>query len=55
MERIATIDEIVGDGEIFESSSWNGADPGYGAVTIILVGLFGMFYVATRVRIREIG
>ena len=45
----------LGDGEIFEPSSWNGADPGYGAVTIILVGLFGMFYVATRVRIREIG
>ena len=45
----------LGDGEIFEPSSWNGADPGYGAVTIILVGLFGIFYVATRVRIREIG
>ena len=45
----------LGDGEIFEPSTWNGADPGYGAVTIILVGLFGMFYVATRVRIREIG
>ena len=45
----------LGDGEIFEPSSWNGADPGYGAVTIILVGLFGMYYVATRVRIREIG
>ena len=35
----------LGDGVIFEPSSWNGADPGYGAVTIILVGLFGMFYV----------
>ena len=23
-------------------------DPGYGAVTIILVGLFGMYYVATE-------
>ena len=44
----------LGDGEIFEPSSWNGADPGYGAVTIILVGLLGIFYVATRVRIREI-
>ena len=31
------------------------ADPGYGAVTIILVGLFGMLYVTTRVRIREMG
>ena len=45
----------LGEGEIFEPSSWDGADPGYGAVTIILVGLFGIFYVATRVRIREIG
>ena len=45
----------LGDGKILDPSTWNGADPGYGAVTIILVGLFGMFYVATRVRIREIG
>ena len=45
----------LGDGEVFKPSSWNGADPGYGAVTIILVGLFGMFYVTTRVRIREMG
>ena len=43
-----------GDGTLLDPSTWNGADPGYGAVTIILVGLFGMIYVATRVRIREI-
>ena len=49
--RVSTL----GDGEILDQTSWNGADPGYGAVTIILVGLFGIFYVATRVRIREIG
>ena len=36
-------------------SSWNGSDPGYGAGSIILDGLFGMFYMANRVKIREIG
>ena len=45
----------LGEGEILEPASWDGVDPGYGAVTIILVGLFGIFYIATRVRIREIG
>ena len=42
----------LGDGELYDPSSWNGADPGFGAVTIILTGLFGIIYVATRVRIR---
>ncbi|MEC7756576.1 MAG: DUF454 family protein [Candidatus Thermoplasmatota archaeon] len=42
----------LGDGELYDPSSWNGADPGFGAVTIILAGLFGIIYVATRVRIR---
>jgi hypothetical protein len=45
----------LGDGEMTEPSSWNGADPGYGALTIILAGLFGIFYVAARVKIRETG
>ena len=42
----------LGDGELYDPSSWNGADPGFGAVTIILAGLFGIIYVGTRVRIR---
>ena len=42
----------LGDGEPFDPSSWNGADPGFGAISIILAGLFGIIYVATRVRIR---
>lgn len=45
----------LGDGEMTDPSSWNGADPGYGALTIILAGLFGIFYVAARVKIRETG
>ncbi len=45
----------LGSGDISEPSSWDGADPGFGALTIMLVGVFGMFYVATRVRIREDG
>tara|TARA_B100000945_G_C20403565_1_gene608708 strand:+ start:648 stop:1157 length:510 start_codon:yes stop_codon:yes gene_type:complete len=42
----------LGDGEPQDPSSWNGADPGFGAVSIILAGLIGIFYVAARVRIR---
>ena len=42
----------LGDGELYDPSSWNGADPGFGAISIILAGLFGIIYVATRVRIR---
>jgi len=45
----------LGDGEMTEPSSWNGADPGYGAITIILAGLFGVFYVTARVKNRETG
>jgi hypothetical protein len=36
-----------------EPSSWNGADPGFGAGTVILVGLIGMWYVGFRVPTRE--
>ena len=42
-----------GDGVLADPSSWNGADPGLGAGTVILVGLFGMWYVGFRVRTRE--
>ena len=45
----------LGDGEMTEPSSWNGADPGFGAITIILAGLFGVFYVTARVKNRETG
>ena len=42
-----------GNGLLADPSSWNGADPGFGAGTVILVGLFGMWYVGFRVRTRE--
>ena len=32
---------------------WNGADPGFGAGTIILVGLIGMWYVGFKVPSRD--
>ncbi|MFL2493843.1 MAG: YbaN family protein [Candidatus Thalassarchaeum sp.] len=42
-----------GDGILSDPSSWNGADPGFGAGTVILVGLIGMWYVGFRVPTRK--
>ena len=42
-----------GDGVLTDPSSWNGADPGFGAGTVILVVLIGMWYVGFRVPTRE--
>ena len=42
-----------GDGVITDPASWNGADPGFGAGTIILVGLIGMWYVGFKVPSRH--
>ncbi len=42
-----------GDGVLTDPSSWNGADPGFGAGTVILVGMIGMWYVRFRVPTRE--
>ena len=42
-----------GDGELLSPSTWNGADPGFGAASIILVGLAGIFYVRYRVNTRD--
>ena len=42
-----------GDGGFTEPASWNGADPGFGAGTIILVGLIGMWYVGFKVPSRD--
>lgn len=41
-----------GDGELLVVSSWNGADPGFGFITIILVGLIGIWYVLYQVESR---
>ena len=38
-----------GDGVLTDPASWNGADPGFGAGAIILVGLIGMWYVGFKV------
>jgi len=45
----------LGEGVVSDPSSWDGADPGFGSITIILVGMVGVWYVSTRVRTREIG
>ena len=42
-----------GDGVFTEPASWNGADPGFGAGAIILVGLIGMWYVGFKVPSRD--
>ena len=41
-----------GDGTLFDPSSWNGADPGYGSATILVAGLVGVWYVSVRVKTR---
>ena len=42
-----------GEGMLTDPASWNGADPGFGAGTIILVGLIGMWYVGFKVPSRH--
>ena len=42
-----------GDGVMSDPSSWNGADPGFGAATIIVVGLIGVWYVGSKVETRD--
>ncbi|MEE2630283.1 MAG: DUF454 family protein [Candidatus Thermoplasmatota archaeon] len=42
-----------GEGAIGDPASWNGPDPGFGAVSIILVGLLGMWYVGFKVPSRR--
>ena len=43
-----------GDGTLLDSSSWNGKDEyAFGSITILLVGMIGMLYVATMVKTRK--
>lgn len=43
-----------GDGELFKPSSWNGADKyAFGSITILVVGMIGMLYVAAMVKTRK--
>ena len=44
----------LGEGRVSDPSSWDGADPGFGSIVIILVGIVGVWYVATKVRTREV-
>ena len=43
----------LGEGEYTDPSSWNGADPGFGAATILLVGLIGVWWLWKKVPTRE--
>lgn len=43
-----------GDGTIFDTSSWNGKDEfGFGAITVLSVGILGIIYVLTAVKTRK--
>ena len=43
-----------GDGELFDRSSWSGADQhAFGSITILVVGALGILYVATMVKSRR--
>ena len=43
----------LGNGEMMDSSTWDGADPGYGAVTIIVAGMIGVWWLYAKVKTRE--
>ncbi len=43
----------LGDGDLLKPSSWNGADPGYGASTIIVAGVIGVWWLYAKVKTRE--
>ena len=43
----------LGDGDVMDPSTWNGAAPGYGAVTIIVAGLIGVWWLYAKVKTRE--
>ena len=42
----------LGSGKYTDPSSWDGADPGFGATTILIVGIIGMTYVGMMVQSR---
>ena len=43
----------LGDGIATDPSTWNGADPGYGASAIILVGCIGVWWLYAQVETRK--
>ncbi len=43
----------LGEGRWTDPGSWDGADPGFGAATIVIVGLVGVWYVGSKVRTRD--
>ena len=43
----------LGDGDVMDPSTWDGADPGFGAVTIIVAGMIGVWWLYAKVKTRE--
>lgn len=42
-----------GSGSLGDPTSWDGADPGFGAATILIIGMIGVWYVGFRVPTRN--
>jgi hypothetical protein len=42
----------LGDGDVLDPASWNGADPGYGAATILVAGMIGVWWLYAKVKTR---
>ncbi len=42
-----------GSGSLSDPASWDGADPGFGAATVLVAGLIGIWYVGFRVPTRN--
>ena len=42
----------LGDGDVLDPASWNGADPGYGAITILIAGVIGVRWLYAKVKTR---
>lgn len=43
----------LGEGKIFDPATWDGADPGFGSITVIIVGLIGVWYVGVKIPERK--
>ena len=43
----------LGEGTVANPSTWDGADPGYGAATILFVGCIGVWWLYAKVETRK--
>ncbi len=43
----------LGEGEMIKPDSWDGADPGYGVITILIAGMVGVWWLYAKVKTRD--